>query len=71
MSDNNTSTSNRNNTKRAYVSDEVMKQLQVLYSWKNFYTGDCKIPVKGTPNKAAAKRADVEIKEYKKAHGLF
>jgi hypothetical protein len=67
----NTSTSKRETTKRAFVSEEVMKGLQVLYSWKNFYTGDCKIPVQGTPNKDAAKRIDVEIKEYKKDNGLF
>jgi hypothetical protein len=65
------SNSNKDNTKKGYVPDDVMKKLQILYSWKNYYTGDCKFPEKGTPNKKGAKKIDVEIKEFKKANGLF
>ena len=74
MSDRNTSTRNTrsNNTKRrAYVSDEVMKGLQTLFSWKQFYTGNCHVSVVGTPNKAASKKIDGEIADYKEENGLF
>ncbi len=71
MSSNNSKSKSKSTTKRAFVPNEVMKQLQVLYSWKNYYTGDCHIPVKGTPNKKGAKAIDIEIKEFKKENGLF